>query len=187
MILDDPFDDTPVDPEKLKFWYEEFKHLMTETKRFHPKDDPGFRYCNGPDVWYLSHPLAPDGRFSFQQNMDHVVILMRIFFDHDVHVIAPYHTACLALDDERPEHRRMGLECDCKTVKLLGRIILSGHRLSTGMECEKDVILDMQGRGEEGHIWNLIGVPDKEVAKWLKLHHDTRRDIDEHQSRQNLR
>jgi hypothetical protein len=150
---------------------------MTETKRFHPKDDPGFRYCSGPDVWYMSHPLAPDGRYTFQQNMDHVVKLMRIFFDHDVHVIAPYHTACLALDDENPEHRRMGMECDCKTVQLLGRVILVGHKLSTGMECERQVILDIQAAGKSGFIWNLIGVPDNEIAKWLETYQQVQSDI----------
>lgn len=139
----------------------------------HPIDSPNFRGCDGPPVWYLSHPLAPDGKYTFLQNMDHIVKLIEIFYEHDFPVIAPYHTICLALDDRNLEHQRMGLECDYQVVKALKRIVLCGHKLSKGMEGERNVILKEQEVGKPGFIVNLIGVPDEGIRLWLKSYNES--------------
>lgn len=107
----------------------------------HPADLPEFNWNSHEPVWYLSHPLAPDDVHTFQENMDDVLRILRLCFDCGVRVVAPYHTICLALDDANEEHRRIGLEVDCTIARLLGRIILSGHKLSKGMNCEVEAAM----------------------------------------------
>lgn len=102
----------------------------------HPIDNPTFNPNTREKVWYLSHPLAPDERYTFEENMEHVKIMLRMCFDEGFRVIAPYHTICLCLDDNNPEHRKIGLETDCSVAYALGRIILTGHKVSRGMSCE---------------------------------------------------
>lgn len=109
---------------------------MTKPERYHPASDPFFdRYAT---VWYLSHPLAPDDRYTFQQNLDHTLHMLRLVLYEGYHAIAPYHTHCLVLDDTNSQHRCLGLETDVGTARALGRIILTGHRISAGMQLELD-------------------------------------------------
>lgn len=107
----------------------------------HPANLENFNPSPKEPVWYLSHPLAPDDRYTFQENMDHTLKMMRLCFDEGFRVIAPYHTMCLVLDENNIEHRRIGLETDCRVANLLGRIILTGHKLSKGMQCELDAVV----------------------------------------------
>lgn len=106
----------------------------------HPIEHPEFDSQSHEKVWYLSHPLAADEKFSFEENMADVLRVMRLCFDEGFRVIAPYHTICLCLDDDNAEHRRIGLETDCTVAYQLGRIIMSGHKTSRGMSCEFDAV-----------------------------------------------
>lgn len=150
--------------------------------RPHPLDHPDFGKTINEKVWYLAHPLAPDDKFNFQQNMDHVVHMMRLCFDEGFRVVAPYHTICLALDDDNLEHRRIGLESDCYVVKRLGRIIFTGHKMSSGMAQEQksweEAIIeycDQYGYGEQladilrrSTKIDLIGMPDYQAKEILR-------------------
>lgn len=134
------------------------------------KDDPKFGTTIDEPVWYLAHPLASDGRYSYQQNMDHAVKMVRLFYDCGVRVICPWHTLCLALDDTNLEHRRIGLEVDCNVVRSLGRIIMVGHKVSSGMECELAMIME---RGENGRVLNYVGWKDETIKQhYAKLRSD---------------
>lgn len=136
-----------------------------EMRTRHPSSNPNFDAKREHEIWYLAHPLAPDDRFTFQQNMDHVVKLMRICYEEGWYVIAPYHTICLALDDDNEEWRRIGLEVDCNVVKKFGRILLTGHRCSSGMCHERDTCLDFQ---YGGLVYNFVGYNDVEFRHALR-------------------
>lgn len=134
----------------------------------HPSSDPNFNPESEEKVWYLSHPLAPDDKYTFEQNMAHVVHLMRIFYEEGFRVIAPYHTICLALDDDNPEWRRIGLECACYIARSLGYVFLTGHKLSSGMEHEAHAAMKCKTGGT---LRSLIGYNDVElraVLRWIK-------------------
>lgn len=88
-------------------------------------------------VWYLAHPIAPDARFTYEQNIAHVVHMIKLCYKAGVRVIAPYHTLCMAFEDSNPEERRVGLEVDCEIVRRLRRLILVGHKVSSGMLQER--------------------------------------------------
>jgi hypothetical protein len=151
-----------------QFWYTLIKKLMDPRTSRHPSHDPDFDAKRQHIVWYLSHPLAPDDKFTFQQNMDHVIHLMRICYEEGVMVIAPYHTICLALDDDNPRWRRMGLECDCNMARLMGYVLLTGHKLSSGMNHEAQESMACKSGGI---IRNLIGYNDEEfrvALRWIK-------------------
>lgn len=121
----------------------------------HPALNTAFNPENREPVWYLSHPLAPDDKYSFLTNMDHVEHMMRLCFDAGYRVIAPYHTICRVLDDNNAEHRRIGLEVDCRIAFLLGRIIMCGHKISRGMLEEHDAVYRRVQEWNDNHINNL--------------------------------
>lgn len=136
--------------------------------RPHPLDSPDFGKTSSQKIWYLAHPLATDEHYTFQQNMDHVVHMMRLLFDCGIRTIAPYHTMCLALDDDNLEHRRIGLEVDCEIVKRLGgRVILTGHKLSRGMNVEV-LTAKTSLAVSEGEILNFIAWKDEVIEYYFQ-------------------
>lgn len=113
-------------------------------------------------VYYLAHPLTPDDRFTYEQNMAHVLEMVRFFLDNDVHVIAPYHTHCLVLDDQNEKHRELGLEIDVRVVKSLKRIILVGHKQSRGMTIEREACESIRGT-----VHDFVGATRAEIKNFL--------------------
>lgn len=93
------------------------------------------------DVWYLSHPLAADDKYTFEQNVAHCKKMVRLCLDCGYRVIAPYLTLVEVLDENNTEHRRIGLEIDCSVAYSLGRIILCGHKMSRGMREEYESVV----------------------------------------------
>jgi hypothetical protein len=121
----------------------------------HPFDMPNFGETMQTPVFYLAHPLTTDDKHTYEENMDHVLKVARILLDNGVRVIVPWHTLCICMDDSNPEHRKLGLEIDCYVAAKLGRIILSGHKVSTGMAAEVRAVSAVNG-----HIENWVGVHD---------------------------
>lgn len=111
-------------------------------------------------VWYLAHPISADKQFTAQQNMDHVVKLCGILLNRSIKVVAPYHTHLLCLDDNNETHRKIGLETDCAVARALGRIVLTGHKLSDGMKAELAAC-------PTAIIVNLIGMPDSMMTDYI--------------------
>src|SRR5947208_2104557 len=98
----------------------------------HPLEHPDFDPTRIHKIFYLAHPLAPDDQFTFDENMEHVVWVMRECYDAGIYVVAPYHTISLALDEDSLEHHRIGLEIDCTLIPKLDGLILTGHKRSRG-------------------------------------------------------
>lgn len=121
----------------------------------HPFNMPDFGKTMYEPVWYLAHPLTTDDKYTFDQNMAHVLKVARIIIDNGIRVIAPWHTLVLCLDDENPQHRKLGLEIDCHVVEKLGRIICTGHKISTGMAAEMRACANVHG-----DMANWVGVHD---------------------------
>ena len=109
-------------------------------------------------VYYLSHPVAPDERYTVQENLDHTVEVLSLFFEAGYRVIAPWHSLCLAKnnaqfqDDE--EYREKCLVIDCEIVDLCDGVILVGHKLSKGMKREMEA---------HTNTINLISISDKDL------------------------
>lgn len=141
------------------------KHSPTYAGNNHPADNPTFNKMSEDAVWYLSHPLAPDDQQNFAQNMAHVLHMMRLCFDEGFRVVTPYHTHCLVLDDTNDEHRRMGLEIDCKIARMLGLMILTGHKISKGMHIELDALKS----GPSNYWIDLTGLRDTEARQLLRI------------------
>lgn len=115
-------------------------------------------------IWYLAHPVAPDDRFTYEQNLAHVVHLLRVCYEEGFRVYAPWHTICLGLPDSDPEFRRIGLEVDCELVRLTGHLILCGHRLSSGMQQELNALLAVPGNV----YLDGVGLNDDEFRTMLR-------------------
>jgi hypothetical protein len=131
-------------------------------------------------VWFLAHPVAGDEKYSYTDNMGikvtgitedevasiesgHVIKVLKLCYAAGFAAVAPYYELCLALDDNNPNDRTAGMLTGTTLIKGLGRLILSGHKLSRGMEQEVAACLDVGGS-----YLNLIGVPDRDFVAALK-------------------
>jgi hypothetical protein len=113
-------------------------------------------------LWYLAHPIAPDEKFSFEENMAHALQVARILTDAGLSVCLPWFAMCRFLDDSNPEHRALGMEFNKKMVKRLDGLLLTGHKISKGMQIERETC---------NSCVDLTGTPDKRLAEMVrKLH-----------------
>ena len=121
-------------------------------------------------VWFMGHPIAPDEKHGFvNENLTHVNKLVRIFYNAGFRVVTPYHNLVATLDDANPEMRRVGLEVDCVMVQMLGRLILTGHKISNGMQIELDALVELYPEAHtEGRVLNFIGIPDAHIPSVLE-------------------
>lgn len=114
-------------------------------------------------VWYLAHPIAADDQFTTEQNLDHIKLLIGLLWSCGWIAIAPYHTQVLAVPDS-PQNRKLGLECDYKVIDALGgKVILAGHRVSSGMEGE----INTAERCVDCEVVDLVGKTDSEIIEHL--------------------
>lgn len=115
-------------------------------------------------VWYLAHPVAGDERFTYDQNLEHVLKIAFLCFEEGFRVYVPWYAMCLIMPDSNPEYRRIGLEVDCELARLTGLMIQTGHKLSSGMQQELDA-LNME---PETICINCIGANDQEIRDQLR-------------------
>ena len=110
-------------------------------------------------VWYLAHPIAADGEYSTEENLEHARKVLRLFLEAGIYVTAPWIPACEVLDDTNVDHRRLGLDIDTTIVSHLRKLILTGHRVSEGMYREIAAI-EIVG----GWVVDLTGIPDHRLV-----------------------
>lgn len=124
-------------------------------------DDSKFNRYSREPVFYMAHPVASDPKFDYEQNVTHIIEMMRFFFRKArVRVSAPYHTMLLALEDTDDAERREGLETDLCIVRCMNRLILVGHKISSGMQDE------LYAASEAGAtIWNFVGLTRGEILR----------------------
>jgi hypothetical protein len=126
-------------------------------------------------VWFLAHPVAGDERYTYENNMGmhcetvfpdtgHVIKCLRMCYSAGFHAIAPYYELCLALDDSNSDDRAAGMLTGLTLIKGLGRLILAGHKIASGMEQEVAACCEVGGQ-----IINLVGVPDKDFVSALRI------------------
>lgn len=135
----------------------------------HPLDHPSYGEKKHHPVYYLSHPLAPDNKFTYEQNLRHVMEMVQ-FFNRDlrVKVIAPYYEMCMVLDNNKIEDSIHGLEADEWICEKMGHIIMVGHKESRGMTAERNAV-----DRARGVVLNFVTWPRKEIAAQigrLRLH-----------------
>lgn len=112
-------------------------------------------------VWYLAHPVNGDDEYTNEGNMKHIIELMQFFLENDVYVVAPYYAQCVAFPESNDERREQGLAIDCVTVQKLGALMLTGHKVSTGMRVELDALLSISPYA----LVNLTGLSKAEIKR----------------------
>lgn len=128
----------------------------------------------------MAHPIAPDDRFTYEQNMQHILDMMQFFYvECGIRVIAPYHTMCLVLPDDQPEFRRIGLEVDLVVVRALGRLILAGHKISSGM---KDELVAVCESYQGGIVHNFTGWTRPQIKQYFDKHREWQTTAIEHRN-----
>ena len=112
-------------------------------------------------IWYLAHPVKSDDKYTTEQNLEHALIVQGLLFEAGVITIMPWHTYCTIYGAAEGERLATCLEMDAEMVKMTGRLILTGHRLSHGMAVEYEAL--------NGELIDLIGVPDRFLSE--VVHH----------------
>lgn len=133
----------------------------------HPIDVPEFNWQASPDVWYLAHPVAADDQFTYAQNMAHCLHMLKLCWEEGFRCVAPWYELCLIFDETNMANRIAGLEADCKIVTALGRIILTGHKVSRGMQTELTALSSVEGY----KVIDVTGFDDveaRETLRWYK-------------------
>lgn len=87
-------------------------------------------------LWYLAHPVAPDERYSYEDNIADGRRWWARLLRANVSVCAPWFGLCHALDDSKPEDRALGMKIDQAVLARCDGIIATGHRVSSGMQKE---------------------------------------------------
>lgn len=101
-------------------------------------------------ITYLAHPVSGD----VPGNLAEARRWIRWLYDHvpGIAVLAPWITTCEVLDENNPEHRKLGLRCDIAVIARCDAILLVGPVLSAGMRAE---LLAAESHGL--HILNFVG------------------------------
>jgi hypothetical protein len=110
-------------------------------------------------VWFLAHPVAGDERFTYAQNMAHIEWVARECFRAGLLVIAPYVLTCRILDDALPADRALGMSVNDGVIRGLGRLLMCGHKRSSGMQHELELVTTLLTH----HVWDFVGIADAEL------------------------
>lgn len=138
------------------------------TTSYHPITNID-RYSQEP-VYYMAHPVAPDDKFTYQQNMDHILEMMKfLYVECNIRCVAPYHTMCLVLPEHEPIYRKIGLEVDLVIVRQMRKLILVGHKISTGMRDELTAASE-----SNSSILNFVGWKNASIKQFFDSQREAR-------------
>lgn len=114
-------------------------------------------------VYYLAHPIKPDEHRTTVQNLAHILVVQNILTQAGIFAVAPYFSFVhmYGSGHEKANHQWM-LDGDCEVARRLGRIILSGHKLSGGMRLELTAVENVAGE-----VIDLIRLTDEEILPHL--------------------
>lgn len=135
--------------------------------RANPAEDSALGSTVNQTVWYLSHPIAPDEHMSLEDNIADTKELVALFWRAGVRVIAPYLTVIEALGDA-PEFRVPGLEADMFLCKRMGPILLTGHKISKGMEHE----YESAQKSKFFRFYDFTGVSNENIVDYVQRNLD---------------
>ena len=103
---------------------------------------------------YTCHPVAPDERYSTQQNLDSIdAIEKKITSNGNFAIISPWSSLCRVTEDSNPEERELGIDFNLLTLRVfkliadkLGKPLelwAYGHRISSGMKEEIELAKEL--------------------------------------------
>lgn len=113
------------------------------------------------DVWYLAHPVRDDSRFKEEENLDHAIRVQELLWKAGLVTVNPWFTY-IKMFPRNNDFKLIEqcLEIDCHLIDLLGKIVLTGHRMSHGMQTEA-----LAAKESDAEILNLIGIPDRHLIE----------------------
>lgn len=117
------------------------------------------------ELYYLAHPVRPTKSFTTEQNLDHALKVQKHLFDAGILTVAPWYSwVDLFRDTQNSNSEVMSqmLQMDLEVARMLKRIVLTGHELSSGMDAELKLVLSLGGK-----VINLIGIPDDQIEDFV--------------------
>lgn len=121
-------------------------------------------------LYYVAHPVAADTEYTYEENLEHALWCYRQVLNAGYAAFMPWHTMLLVAPDGDVHWRARGIKLDCLTVARFDGIILTGHKLSGGMQREL-LTFAMCGNTDlpDGQaIIDVTGVPDSRLLIELK-------------------
>ncbi len=118
-------------------------------------------------LWYLAHPVREDDVRSFDDNLTHALKMQKILWEAGFEVINPWYASVIIYGAGEGEVLKRAIEFDCAVIKRCDGLILTGHKLSSGMEKELKVAID-----HSKVVVNLIGLPDALMQELAMMYSD---------------
>jgi len=114
---------------------------------------------------FIAHPIGAPTAYGVATNVESVLAIINQIYEteQDVHPIAPYIAAVMALDENNPIHRNWGLSCNedllwqlCSSG-IVSEVRLYGDRVTEGMQVEVAVArkcgVNVIGMTAETKLW----------------------------------
>lgn len=114
-----------------------------------------------PPLYYLAHPVRGDKLHSLADNLGEAHEYYKQARRAGLLVLAPYLLDCECLDDTVEAERAAGIALDMRLLPLCDALILTGHKVSEGMQHE---LTAMEGKA----VFNFVGMRHSEVATQFK-------------------
>ena len=114
-------------------------------------------------LWYLAHPMKGNNLFTFEDNKRYALGIQRILWEAGIQVVNTWYSLSIIYGAGEGAEMKRYLNLDKAVIRALGGLILTGHRLSSGMRIELEFALENHLR-----IMNLINIPDEHIAALVK-------------------
>lgn len=113
-----------------------------------------------PRLWYLAHPIAPDSKYSTEENLKHALKVQEILRGHDIWTVAPWFSWVTLYGASKEGEVETFLRYDEAVVEALNfNVIAAGHKLSSGMQRECNFAIN-----NNGNVHILVGTPDRKLG-----------------------
>lgn len=113
-------------------------------------------------IYYLAHPVKSDEHFSVLENLQHALQAQKTLWELKIATIMPWWTYCQIYGAAEGELLTECLKLDEEVVTRMDGLILTGHRISHGMQLELDMA------NEYGiEVIDLTGMPFADYKEGL--------------------
>lgn len=115
-------------------------------------------------IWYLAHPVREGQGWSVEGNKKHALELQEMLLDQGIVTIMPWFSYVSHFGGHKEGIMKTMFEMNIECVKRCDGIILTGHKLTSGMQVELDAALE-----SVVPILNLIGLPGETLRAVAKM------------------
>ena len=115
---------------------------------------------NQMKLWYLAHPVSGDDSHSLELNLATTLDIQQTLWLAGVNAVCPWFSLVKIFGPAEDETLDRALKVGFEIIRRFDGLILTGHKLSEGMDAELRVALEF-----EKPIVNFIGMSPVQINK----------------------